>query len=92
MSVHLKSFREWIRQVYATWDEELDCDGLYEIIPRYVEMKVAGEDVGQHFPHVTHHLEQCAECYDMYLALRDVVQLEEREVVPELVRVQRSTR
>ncbi len=92
MPVYLESFRQWIRQVYATRDEELDCDEFYELVPRYVDMEVAGEDASRLFPNVTHHLEQCAECHDMYLALRDVVQLDAHEFVPELVRVRRSTR
>ena len=88
--MHLKSFRNWVRQVYVTQDEELDCDGCLEKIPQYVDIKVAGEKEGQHFPDVKHHLRQCAECYDLYLTLRHVAQLEIQQVTSELTKPRRS--
>ena len=88
--MHLKSFRKWVRQVYATRDEELDCDQFFEAIPQYVETKIAGEEADLRFPEVRHHLNQCAECYDLYLTLRDVAQLESQQVASELANLQRS--
>jgi hypothetical protein len=90
MSVHLKSFRKWIRQIYATRGEELDCREFFEMLPQYVDMEISDEDAALHFPQVKHHLGQCAECHDVYLTLREVARLESREAVSELVRVRRS--
>ncbi len=87
--MHLKAFRKWVRRVYSTRDEELDCDGLFKAIPHYVDMEVEGKDPEVHFPDVKHHLSQCAECYDLYLTLRDVAQLEARHVASEPAELER---
>jgi predicted anti-sigma-YlaC factor YlaD len=88
--MHLKSFRHLIRKVYVTQDEELDCDQLLQNLPQYVEMEVVGEQAQQHFPDIKHHLDQCTECYDLYLTVRDVARLEQQRVAPELADLHRS--
>lgn len=80
MPMNFESFREWIRRIYATQDEELDCDGFFEAIPKYVDAEVAGEETNPHFPEIEHHLRQCPHCYDLYLTLRDVALLEDRQI------------
>ena len=90
MPMHLKSFRKWIRQIYNTWDEELDCDEVYQVLPQYVELEIAGKEAEQCFPNVRHHLRQCTECYDLHLTLRDVALLEGRQVASEVADLQRS--
>jgi predicted anti-sigma-YlaC factor YlaD len=90
MPMYLKSFRKWIRQIYVTRDEELDCDGFLEAVPRYVDMEVAGEEASQRLPDVKHHLGQCEECYDLYLTLRDIALLESQQIASELANIQRS--
>jgi len=84
----LKPFRKWVRLIYLTRDDELDCDQLFENIPQYIDLELSGEDVAQHLPAVKHHLEQCAECYDMYVTLRDVALLESQPVASQLTDVQ----
>jgi predicted anti-sigma-YlaC factor YlaD len=88
--MHLKPFRKWVRQIYATRDEELDCDQLFAAIAQYVEAKITGEEADLRFPEVKHHLDQCAECYDMHLTLRDVALLESQQVASKLADLQRS--
>jgi hypothetical protein len=88
--MHLKSFRKWIRQIYHTRDEELDCEQLLEAIPPYVDLEAAGEDAERQFPGIPNHLSQCAECYDMYVTLRDVALLEQHETAPEIADMTRS--
>ncbi len=85
----LKPFRKWVRLIYLTRDDELDCNQLFETIPQYVDLEVAGEDAAAHLPGVKHHLEQCAECYDMYVTLRDVALMEKEFVTSQLTDVQR---
>lgn len=75
----LESFREWIRQIYATQDDELDCDAVFELIPEYVDMEVAGEDPTTHFPQAHHHLKQCSRCRDIYIGVLEAAKLEEKE-------------
>jgi predicted anti-sigma-YlaC factor YlaD len=90
MPMHLKPFRKWIRQIYLTPDEELDCEQFLDRIPQYVDLEVAGENADQQFPGVEQHLSQCAECYDLYLTLRDVAMLEQDETPRETADLQRS--
>jgi predicted anti-sigma-YlaC factor YlaD len=94
MTTYLESFRKWVRRVYATWDKELDCDGFFKAIPKYVDMEVAGEKANLCFPEIEQHLGQCPECCDLYLTLRDVALLESQQVArqatPESVAFQRS--
>jgi predicted anti-sigma-YlaC factor YlaD len=80
VSVHHDAFRKWLRQVCTTQDEELDCDGVLELIPEYVDSEVRGARAVQPLASLSHHLEQCSECFDLYLTLRDVVQVEHQQV------------
>ena len=79
--MHLTAFRKWIRNVYATQDEELDCDEVFQTLPEYIDSEVAGEETGQLFPDIAHHLNQCAECYDIYVTVRDAALLEREPIV-----------
>lgn len=81
------AFRKWIRNLYATQDEELDCNELDTILPQYVDLEVAGENASQRFPDAKLHLDQCAECYDLYVTVRDVALLEGEAIAPELARL-----
>ncbi len=86
--MYLKPFRKWIRRIYATQEEEFDCDAFAETIPRYIDAEVAGEPAELRFPGVKHHMTQCAECSDLYMTLRDVALLEARQSQVEQVGVE----
>jgi hypothetical protein len=45
------------------------CSEFFEILPRYVDVQVAGEDVDVVFADVRYHLHQCPECDEVYQAL-----------------------
>lgn len=77
--MNLESFRAWIRSIYATRDDELDCSDVFELIPRYVDTEVAGEDAEARFPRVAHHLDQCSRCHDLYVGVLEAAEEEERE-------------
>ncbi len=78
-----KLFHQWIRQIYTTQDEELDCDEFLDTIPQYVDVEIAGGATNPHFPKVEIHLGHCPECQDLYLTLRDVALLEDQQTVLE---------
>lgn len=78
--MHIESFHEWVRQIYTTQDEELDCDGCLEAVPQFVDMEIARENINPRFSEIEHHLSQCPRCYDFYLTLRDAALLESRLV------------
>ncbi len=75
----LESFREWIREIYATRDDELDCDAVFELIPRYVDMEARGDDPDLHYSEVAHHLQQCSYCRDIYVGVLEAAELEKEE-------------
>ena len=76
MPMRLKSFRKWVQQVYATQDEELDCSQLFDVMPQYVDLEIAGEETIPRYREVKQHLDQCAECHDLYVTVRDAACLE----------------
>ncbi len=51
---------------------EVSCDECFELLDRYVELEVAGEDAEQRFPGLRNHLAGCPACreeHDSLLAL-----------------------
>jgi predicted anti-sigma-YlaC factor YlaD len=87
--MRLISFYDWIRRIYATHDDELDCDQLLELLPSYVDVEIAGEVTPSHLCEVERHLRQCPYCYDIYLGLRDAARVESQQAVLEEVPVER---
>lgn len=67
-------FRQLIRSIFAVKDQEMLCSEFFDILPRFVDRQVAGEEADKFFPGVSHHLQQCAECNEVYEALLKAVQ------------------
>ena len=72
----LEKFKWLIRSIFAVREEEMLCSEFFEILPRYVDLQVAGEDADTVFPDIRHHLYQCPECNEVYQALLKAVQSE----------------
>jgi predicted anti-sigma-YlaC factor YlaD len=85
--MNLRSFRNWIRQIYATKDQEPDCRAVFETIAPYVDTQIAGDDPAQRYPAVAHHLRQCPACTDLYLSLREAARAQLEEEAASLVSV-----
>ena len=79
------SFHDWIRKIYATQDDEVDCDQVAQVMASYVERLVAGEEVRSRFAAVEQHLAQCPLCLEIAAALRDVARQESEQVLPATV-------
>jgi len=75
----IRSFRKWIRNIYGTLEDELDCEAVALVIPHYVDLRVAGEQPEGSFPKVSQHLAQCSECCNLYHALYDMALIESQE-------------
>lgn len=75
------SFHDWIKKIYATRDDEMDCNQAAELIASYVEHLVAGEEIDARFSAVEQHLAQCAHCLEVATALREVVRQESEKVL-----------
>jgi hypothetical protein len=71
-----QKFQELIRSIFAVRDEEMLCSEFFDILPRYVDRQLAGEDVDKLLPEVGHHLHQCPECDEVYQALLRAVKSE----------------
>lgn len=56
----------WLKAVATTEDEELDCDALFEIMDKVVEMAASGQDVRSLLPGIALHLDHCLDCRDQY--------------------------
>ena len=92
MPMNLRSFRNWIHKIYATKDQEPDCDLLSQTIPPYIDAELAGDDPDQRFPALAHHLSQCPVCRDLYLALREAARAEQQDEGASLVSVRAAER
>jgi predicted anti-sigma-YlaC factor YlaD len=86
----LTSFHDWIRKIYATRDDELDCEQVFELLPKYVDMVTSGQAFPPGLARVEHHLKQCPYCHDLYLGLRDAVKLENQRTASEMVILERT--
>lgn len=59
----------WLKAVATTQEEELDCDALFEVIDKAVEMAASGQDVRSLLPGIALHLDHCPDCRDQYETL-----------------------
>lgn len=84
----IKSFRKWVRHIYGTQEDELDCEAFARVIPQYVDIEVAGGQAEIRFPKAKHHLTQCSECRDLHDALYDIALIESRETYHKEVRAE----
>ena len=77
-------FETWLRNIYATQNEEISCAECFELVSPFVELEVSGGDAAAKMPQVKQHLNQCRACRDEYEALRDFRLLEEKGGMPSL--------
>lgn len=73
-----------IYRILATRDEEIDCDQVFELIARYVDLEVSGEDVARLLPLVYQHLVQCNKCSELHETLYELAVLEAQDALPEV--------
>jgi hypothetical protein len=52
---------------------EAGCDECFDLLDRYVELELAGEDVDAHVPGLRAHLEGCPACREEHESLRALV-------------------
>jgi predicted anti-sigma-YlaC factor YlaD len=71
-----EKFKWLFRSIFAVQDKEMLCSEFFDILPRYVDLELEGENVEKLFPQVRHHLLQCPECSEVYQALLQTVQSE----------------
>lgn len=69
-------FVRWLKNIYETQDEEISCTECFDLVSRFVELEVSGENAAAKMPQVKQHVDQCRACRDEYETLRDLARLE----------------
>ena len=69
-------FKNWLRNIYDTQDEEISCTECFDLVSHFVELEVSGENAAAKIPQLKQHLDQCRACRDEYETLRDLARFE----------------
>lgn len=77
-------FRNWLKNIYETRDEEISCTECFDRVSHFVELETSGGDPVAKMPQLKLHLDQCQACRDEYETLRDLARLEARDGAPSL--------
>jgi hypothetical protein len=77
-------FTAWLRNLFATEEEEISCSECFDLASRFVELETSGQDAAAELPKVKHHLNQCRACREEYEALRDLTRLDMEDDAPSL--------
>jgi Zn finger protein HypA/HybF involved in hydrogenase expression len=77
-------FESWLRNIFETQDEEISCTECFDLVSRFVELEVSGQDAAAKMPQVKQHLDQCPACRSEYETLRDLRRQEEQGGMPSL--------
>lgn len=64
-----EEFESLIRSIYAAKESEILCGDFFDALPRFVDLQLSGQDALTLLPEINHHLHQCPECNEVYLAL-----------------------
>lgn len=79
-----KEIERLVYRILTTEDEEIDCGQLFELIARYVDLEVSGEEASRLLPMVHQHLEQCDACSELHDMLHELAVLEDQGMMAEL--------
>jgi len=63
-----------LRRVLGPAGPELSCEACFELLDRYVELEVAGEDADAAVPGMRAHLEGCPACSEDHASLLALVE------------------
>lgn len=77
-------FERWLQNIYNTKDEEISCSECFDLVSRFVELEISGENAEAQMPQIKQHLGQCPACREEYETLRDLGHLENEGGLPSL--------
>lgn len=83
-------FVKWLRNIYATQEEEISCTECLDLLSGLVEVEARGEALPTKMLQVKQHLVQCQACRDEYEALSELRRLEDEGEFPSLDDLQNS--
>lgn len=78
-----KNLIDSIERIYATLDQEMDCEQLQSTLAAYVQFELTGADPSKQFPSAHAHLRQCPDCLEDFKGLFAVARLETQARLPE---------
>ena len=65
--------RDLIARLLGPSRPEVSCEECFELLDRYVDLELAGEDADARLPGMREHLQGCPACRDDHESLRDLV-------------------
>lgn len=83
-------FENWLKNIFETQEDEISCTECFDLVSRFVELEVTGQDAAAKMPELKKHLNQCRACRDEYETLRDLRLLEDKGEMPSLDDLQDS--
>jgi hypothetical protein len=85
-------FKNWLKNIYETQDEEISCSECFDQVSYFVELETSGENAAAKMPQLKQHLDQCKACRDEYETLRDLARFENEGGTPSLDDLRSSIR
>ena len=79
-----KRFESWLKNIYETQDEEISCTECFDLVSRFVELEISGENAAAKMPQLKQHLDQCRACRDEYEILGSLARWENEGGAPSL--------
>ena len=78
MSTHGPN-RNLVARLLGPAGPEVSCERCFELLDRYVDLEVAGEDADARLPGMRAHLEGCPACHEDHESLRELVAANDRD-------------
>jgi anti-sigma factor RsiW len=72
--------RKLVARLLGPAEPEVSCERCFELLDRYVDLELAGEDVDARLPGMRAHLEGCPACHEDHESLRELVAATDRDV------------
>jgi hypothetical protein len=65
--------RDLVTRLLGPAQPEVSCEECFELLDRYVDLELAGENVDALLPGMRAHLEGCPACHEDHESLRELV-------------------
>ena len=69
MELNADLLKRMVRDILDTQNDDIDCDGCFDHIDRFVDLELAGKNAVEAMPVVAAHLEHCHDCLQEHDAL-----------------------
>lgn len=79
-----------LRHIQETEDQELSCTECFDLVPKYVDLEIAGKAADAAVPRLRQHLDRCGVCREEYETLRDLARLEAEGRPPSIDQLRNS--